>query len=115
MPTMKFTMEKEDDNRINFLDLTVQKDNNNLSFNVYRKPTTTDTINPRDSYHPQKHKHAAIRYLVNSMNTYELNPTNNDTENNTIKHILHRNKYDSFIVKQFRKTKRKEQTHNAKK
>jgi hypothetical protein len=73
-PTIKFTI-KKDDNGINFLELTIQKDNNNLSFNVYRKPTTTVTIIPRDSCYQQEHKHAGIRYLVNRINTYELNPT----------------------------------------
>jgi hypothetical protein len=43
MPTMKFTMEKEIDNKINFLDVTIQKETDSLFFNVYRKPTTTDT------------------------------------------------------------------------
>jgi len=62
-------MEKEIDNKINFLDVTIQKENKNLSFNIYRKPTTTDTIVPNDSYHLQEHKHAAIRYLTNRMNT----------------------------------------------
>lgn len=35
MPTMKFIMEHEIDNKINFLDITVHKEAGNLSFNIY--------------------------------------------------------------------------------
>jgi len=67
IPTTKFTMEKEIDNKINFLD-TILKETKDLIFNIHRKPTTTDTIIPKDSCHPQKHKHAAMSYLTNRMN-----------------------------------------------
>ena len=41
---MKFTMEEENDNKINFLDITISKADKNISFNIYKKPSTTDTI-----------------------------------------------------------------------
>jgi len=63
MPTIKITTE-EKEKRINFLDITIMTDDNNLSFDIYRKPTTTDPIIPNDSCHPQEHKLAAIRYLT---------------------------------------------------
>ena len=44
MPTLKFTIEEEID---------IAKENDNLSFDIYRKPTTTYTIIPNDSCHPQ--------------------------------------------------------------
>ena len=53
-PTINFTLEKETDNQINFMDITIQNSNNRLSFNVYRKPTTTDVIIPNDSCHPPR-------------------------------------------------------------
>jgi len=67
IPTMKVTMENEIDNKINFLDITIQKGKENVSFDIYiyRKPTTTDTIIPGDSCHPHERKHVAVRYLVN--------------------------------------------------
>jgi hypothetical protein len=82
-------MEKEIDNKINFLDVTIQKDTDSLSFNIYRKPTMTDTINPNYSCHPQEHKYAAIRYLTYRMNTYNLNAVNKGKENSRIKHNLY--------------------------
>jgi len=69
IPAMTFSIEKEIDNSINFLDITVHKSTENFSFSIYRKPTTTDTIIPNDSCHPPEHKHAAIHYMYNRMNS----------------------------------------------
>jgi len=72
---MRFTMEKEVDNTINFLDVIVKK-TENFSVNIYWKPTMTDTIIPRDSCQLREHKYAAIRHMVNRMNTYLLDESN---------------------------------------
>ena len=64
MPKMKFTIEKERENTINFLDITIEKEQDKLIFDIYRKPTTTDSIIPCDSCHPNKHKMTAVRYLT---------------------------------------------------
>ena len=77
-PNIKFTMEKETENSINLLDVTIRKEHDTLTFNVYRKPTTTDSIIAKDSCHPQEHKYAAIRHLINRMNTYNLNAVNRE-------------------------------------
>ena len=57
-------MEEENDSNINFLDFTISKGENNISFNIHRTPTTTNTINPSDSCHPLEHKLAAMSYLT---------------------------------------------------
>jgi len=67
---MKFTLEKEQNSRINFLDITITKDHDGLSFEIYRKPTTTEIIIPND----WEHKTTAIRYYCNRMETYKLTP-----------------------------------------
>ena len=69
-PTMTSTMEEEVDNSINFLDITISKNDKKSSFNVYRKPTATDIIIPSDSCHITEQKLAAIRNLVNRLSTY---------------------------------------------
>jgi hypothetical protein len=69
MPTMNFTSEEEVDNNINFLDITISKINNNISFDIYRKPTTTDSIIPYDSCHPLEPKLASFRYTKNRNET----------------------------------------------
>jgi hypothetical protein len=51
-PTIKFTLETETDNNINFLDISIQNKEKKLTFNIHRKPTTTDVTIPIDSCHP---------------------------------------------------------------
>ena len=72
---MKFTTEEEKNNKNKFLDITISKEENNFSFNIYRKPTSTDIIIPSDSCHRQEQKLAAIRYLAKRMEIYNLNAT----------------------------------------
>jgi hypothetical protein len=55
-PKLKFTMEQQTQNRINYLDLTIKKDQNKPSFEIYRKPTSTDLIQHNISCHPYEHK-----------------------------------------------------------
>jgi hypothetical protein len=73
IPTMTFSIEKESNNNINFLGITVHRNTENFSFSIYRKPTTTDIIIPNDSCHPSEHKDAAIWYMLNRMKNYQLN------------------------------------------
>jgi hypothetical protein len=47
-PDLKFTLEQEKDKKLNFLDITITRTDNQLNFDIFRKPTTTDTIIPRD-------------------------------------------------------------------
>jgi hypothetical protein len=51
-PTLKFTIETENDKAINFLDIAIKHKETRLEFNVHRKPTATDVIIYKDSCHP---------------------------------------------------------------
>jgi hypothetical protein len=104
-PSIKFTMEKETENKINFLDVTIWKEQNTFTFSVYRKHTTTDSTIPLVSCHPQTHKHAARHHLFNRMNTYGLNAADKEEERNIIKHIVSSNKYDTSIINRLEKPK----------
>ena len=66
---MSFTIEKEENNQLNFLDITIKKGNQSLHYEIYRKPTSTDIIIPSESNHPTEHKISAIRYLQNRKET----------------------------------------------
>jgi len=107
-PTIKFTIETETENSINFLDISIQNEGNRLSINIYRKPTATDVIIPKVSSHPPEQKQAAIRHLVNRMNSYSLNEDNKKTEYNVIEKILTSNGYETPVIKQFNKLAHKE-------
>ena len=73
-PKLKFTLQEEQNNQINFLDITIKKNQKGLSFDIYRKPTTTNIIIPKDSCHPNEQKTAAIRYYRDRLLTYRLTP-----------------------------------------
>jgi len=82
-PKLKFTLERETNRKINFLDITICRDQRSFCMDIYRKPTSTDVIIPNDSCHPREHKAAAIRYLHNRMVPYQLAPEHMEKEHNT--------------------------------
>jgi hypothetical protein len=81
---INFTIEKEQHESINFLDLTIHCKNKNLQFSIYRKPTQTDII-PNSSCHPYGHKLSGINYSLNRLHTYPITEKAKDIEKNTIK------------------------------
>jgi hypothetical protein len=102
-PKIKFTMEKEINNKINFLDPSIEKTHNNLQFGIYRKPTTTDLIIHNDSCHPYEHKRTAINFLINGMNKYPLSHNNKNNEGTIIRTILNNNNYPQHTIQQILK------------
>ena len=90
-PKLQFTAEAEKDNAINYLDVNIHRTSSGWKTAVYRKPTSTDTIIPYTSKHPPQQKYAAIRFLYNRLNTYNLQPTAYLQEENTIHNILYNN------------------------
>ena len=97
-PSLKFSLEVETNNSLNYLDLTLIKNPNAISYDIYRKPTATDTIITRDYCHPIEKKMAAIGYFANRINTYELSNDSKQTEIDTIKHNLRNNSYDVSLL-----------------
>ena len=74
------------------------KNKNGISHDIYRKPTTTDTIIPTDSCHPLEQKMATIRYFADRINTYELSEDKKQTEIDTVKYMLRTNSYDVSLL-----------------
>lgn len=63
-PSIRFTMETENDNRIVFLDsLVTREPQGKLHTSVYRKPTHTDQYLAYDSHHPQSTKRGIVKCL----------------------------------------------------
>ena len=115
IPNMKFALEKEENNKINFLDITIAKGHDSLLLEICSKPTTTDVIIPNDSYHPGEHKTAAIRYIYNRMKSYKLTPEGQQKERNTVQQILSNNNYESSTLNKIRKGKKKRRDTKKKK
>jgi hypothetical protein len=108
-PTIKFTIEKEKNESINFLDLTIHRNKKQLQYSIYRKPTYTDIIIPKSSCHPHEHKMSGINYLINRLQTYPITDEAKDIERNTIKCILHNNEYDTKLMDKLSTQKKQKQ------
>ena len=62
---IQFTLEQEENNIINFLDLKIIKSSSgHLHFTVHRKPTHTDKYLSYDSSHPLQHKESVVKSLL---------------------------------------------------
>jgi hypothetical protein len=66
--------------------------------NIYRKPTTTDTIIHFRSNHPLRHKIAAFRFLLNRMHLLPLDQQQKHNEWLNILHIAEINGYPTSII-----------------
>ena len=75
-PKIKFKLELESNMSLNFLDLTITRVQNKLDFQIYRKPTHTDTTIPASSCHPLQHKLAAFRSYVHRLMSVPLSTEN---------------------------------------
>jgi hypothetical protein len=57
---LQFTQDTENNNSINFLDISIYRLPHTVNVGVNRKPTFTDSIIPYKSNHPIQHKYTAI-------------------------------------------------------
>ena len=65
---------------INYLYLLILQKDNYIETDIYRKPTTTDTMIYFLSNHPMEHKLAAYRYHITRMHSLPLTPERKQTE-----------------------------------
>ena len=100
-PKLKFTLERENNNALNFLDLTItrvqQRNRTKFSYKIYRKPTTSKLAIDYNSIHPNSHKWANFRFLLNRLNNIPLSRKNYNIEFQIIKDIA---KFNNFPIKQ---------------
>lgn len=95
---LSFTLEEENNNTLNFLDITITKQNGYLKFKIYRKPTCTDQTIHADSHHPYPQKLAAYNSFVHRLITIPMDPNDYNEEVNIIKHIAISNGYNSGLI-----------------
>ena len=95
---LNFTLEKEKDNKLNFLDLTLIKKNNRLEFNIFRKPTNTDLIIPYDSSHHISQKLSTFQSLYYRAYNLPLNEEGLNKELKIIKQLASKNNYPLKII-----------------
>ena len=99
-PNITFTMEREANNSINFLDLTITKIENKLSFSIFHKPTHTDMIIHKNSLHPYTHKLASFHCYIHRLLNIPLSPIDYEKELQIIKQIAVNNGYQPTLIDQ---------------
>uniref|UniRef100_A0A8D9DWV2 Reverse transcriptase domain-containing protein n=1 Tax=Cacopsylla melanoneura TaxID=428564 RepID=A0A8D9DWV2_9HEMI len=110
-PNITFTLEKEQDGKLNFLDLGVRKVAGRLNFSIYRKGTFTDCIISKSSNHPVNIKYAAFHSMLNRLISIPMDTDHYLKELGTIHLIAKNNGYkkseiNSILAKKLRNQKR---------
>lgn len=61
---IQFTIEKETNKSLNFLDLTISTENNEITFEILKKPTQSGVIMPVFSNQSSQIKHSVFHSLI---------------------------------------------------
>lgn len=72
LPKLKFTLELENNNKINFIRITFTKNHNCVQTSIYREPTATDFVIAKDSRHLFKYKLTGIGHFLNRLDNYPM-------------------------------------------
>ena len=113
-PKTKFTMEKEENSTIPFLDTLIQRNQDGtISVKVYRKPTHTNQYLSFTSHHSTRSKQSVITALFNRAENVITNHTELKQEQQHITKVLQYNGYSKqFIDKTRRQWHLKKQNKN---
>ena len=94
----KFTMEKESNEELAFLDTLLKRNNGEISVLVYRKPTHTDQYLHYSSHHQTSCKESVVSPLFNRAYSIITNKDELHKENARIKQVLNENGYQKSII-----------------
>ncbi|XP_044752692.1 uncharacterized protein LOC123312368 isoform X1 [Coccinella septempunctata] len=97
-PSIKFTCELEVNDRLPFLDLIIERDNCSLNFDIFRKPTTTDSVIPFTSNHPYSQKFSSFHSMFHRLFNIPLSPSNFQKELSIIRQIAEGNGYPERAI-----------------
>jgi hypothetical protein len=99
---LQFKITTEENNTINYLDISIYRNNNSIDLDIYRKPTGTDTTIYFTSNHPHEHRLAAFRYYIHRMITLPITEKSKQEEWNTILTIAKNNGYSTSTINKLR-------------
>jgi len=68
---LEFKLSEEENNTINYLDLSIHRNTNSIDTGIYRKPTHTHVTIQFSSNHTLEHKQAAFNFYINTMLIYQ--------------------------------------------
>jgi len=96
--SIKFTYEKEENGRLPFLDLELQRVGNKIEFGIFHKPTSTKRTITSDSNCPIQHKLAAYHSMAHRLVRLPLSITNYKNEYEYIKETANLNGFSVEVV-----------------
>jgi hypothetical protein len=91
---LQFTITKENNKQISYLDLNLKNKQGTVEIDIYRKPTATDIMLNNTSCHPGKHQMAIFKSWINRLQKLPLNRINKNKELNTIINIAENSGYN---------------------
>ena len=97
-PSIQFTMEKEQDNELPFLDVLVKRTEQGFRSSEYRKPTLIGLYLNFNSQHPYTLKKEIVRCLQHRAKTISSDTDAYQEEMISLRHNLHRNNYPESIT-----------------
>lgn len=105
---IQFTVEKETENQLPFLDVLVMRDGNGkLKTTVYRKKTRTDRYLPFHSYHGMQAKANSVRTLMKRAHDLTSDQHLLKEELHHVQGVLRCNGYPKGMVRKYRVQQRK--------
>jgi len=112
---IKLNATYEEQNSIDFLDLTISCQHKKLEIDIYRKPTTTDTTINFLSNHPIEQKMAAYRYHITRMHLLPLDPDKKHKEWMTIQTIAKNNNIPQQLLQKLNRQIQQKTDQNSEK
>ena len=97
-PNIKFTFEKQKDDKLTFHDVLISKTNQNFCTSIYRKMALIGLYTNFISFTTHSYKIGLIKTLIH--HTYEISSswTSFNTEISNVKHLLMKNIYRSYLI-----------------
>jgi hypothetical protein len=90
---LQFKITKEENNTIQYLDISIYRNEKSIRISIYRKPTETGTVIHVSSNHPNEQKIMAFSYYINRMITLPITEEAKNKEWQIILAIAIRNGY----------------------
>ena len=103
-PSIQFTLEREKDRNLPFLDLNVSRGvQGNLETSVYRKPTHTDKYLEVDAHHPICHKKSVAKTLLKRADCLPSSLDSKPEERKYVSNVLKANGYTKNFLRNCQK------------
>ena len=98
-PTIKFTLEQEEDGKIPFLSTQLRKEDGSLDVSVYRKPTHTERYLHFKSHHPTDMKGGVVKCFHNTARGTTSTQDNLLKEVDHLARVLKQNAYPANFIR----------------